>query len=155
MEDAFDNRSGFFIDYQVRFALLATLVTVGRVVGKRLSACGFGLQDCPNLLAGIPRVPLVEEIFEGRKLVSIQIIRVKSVVDGDISDAKTGEQHLRILADLDVISTETGQIFRDDDANLACVSQTEKLLKAGAVEADARISVVGNDFDVGKSLSTT
>ena len=133
------HRRGFLVNKEMTF--LSTVgvaaVTIWDRCSKAFTALGFCFEYSADFLACVAGIPLVEQILERRKLVVIAEQRVIVIVDGDIPDAVSREDKLGIVADLDIVSAESGQVFGDNDSDLARFNQLVHLLKAWTVKANA------------------
>ena len=97
-KDATNDCGGFFIHYQLFFVVFILSVAIGRSGSDSFPALRFSPQNGPNLAAGVPNIPFVEQIFEGHQLVALAAVRVYIVVDGDVADTEHGEA---LLTDMD------------------------------------------------------
>ena len=94
-----------------------------------------------NLLAGVLRIEVIEQIAEGRELV-ITPAAVYSIIDGDESHVMAGKDQFRVVAHLQVITPEAAHVLHDPGADLAFFHQAKTFLHTGTVEIRAGVSVV-------------
>ena len=85
-----------------------TAVTVWNGCPQALTSLSFRFENSANFLACITGVPFVEQILERCQLVIIAEQRVVIIVDSDIPDTISRKYELGVVADLDIISAETG-----------------------------------------------
>ena len=85
-----------------------------------LGTCVVGDSD---LLARISCVSFVEQILERSKLISFRVERVEVVVDGDIANTEAWEYQLGVLTDLDIVSAESREVFRNERCYLTLLHQ--------------------------------
>ena len=95
---------------------------------------------------------VLEKVLKRCKLVALIVERIEIVIDGDIPNLPAWEQHFGVLTDLDIVSTETGQVLGDQRCHLALLHHFKQTLEVWAVKADARISVIHEYLNVLKTV---
>ena len=73
------------VHQQRRVFRLALAVAVGSSRPYPDSPLCLGVHHIPHLAAAVPYMPLVEQIFEGHPFVTVFILSVHIVVDGDVA----------------------------------------------------------------------
>lgn len=86
---------------------------------------------------------VLEDVLERQEHIIGAVRAVHRVVDGDKAHAKGGEHALQIVAHVDVVAAEAGEIFDDHAADLARAKVGEHTIEGGAVEVRAGEAVVG------------
>ena len=116
-----------------------------------LPAFSFGLQNSPNLPAGVFCIKIVEQAsYRGEIVVSLG--RIHAVVDGNEANILHGEVHFQVLAHLQIIPSKAAQILDDDGSHLACFHQGQQLLHGGAIEAGTSEAVIDEELSVPKAV---
>ena len=116
------------------------------------AALGFCLDRRPDFFACVTGKPFVEQIFERSVLIAFAVKRIVIVIDSDIADIPSRKKDLGIIADLNIIAPETGEVFGNQSRDLTLLHQFQKPLKIRAVEADTGITVIHKNFDVFKAV---
>ena len=116
------------------------------------AALGFCLDRRPDFFACVTGKPFVEQIFERSVLIAFAVKRIVIVIDSDIADIPPRKKDLGIIADLNIIASETGEVFGNQSRDLTLLHQFQKPLKIRAVEADTGIAVIHKNFDVFKAV---
>ena len=83
-------------------------ISVWRYRAHTLATFGFSLDHGTYLLTGISCVPLVKKVLKRCKLIALAVKRIIIIVDGDIPNIPAWKEHLGVLANLDIVSAETG-----------------------------------------------
>ena len=107
-EDAAHHSGSLLVHDEFSLDLLILLVAIGCPCPQALPALGLGPLHRPDLPAGVPHEPLVEQIFEGHQVVALGVFRVHIVVDGDIADAELREPLLDIEAGVQLVTAQSG-----------------------------------------------
>ena len=95
---------------------------------------------------------VLEQIFERSVLIAFAVKRIVIVIDSDIADIPPRKKDLGIIADLNIIASETGEVFGNQSRDLTLLHQFQKPLKIRAVEADTGITVIHKNFNVFKAV---
>ena len=101
----------------------------------------LGVQRSLYLLAGLAGMHLVQNAQE-RSQLAFAIQRVHIVVDGNVAHTLAGEVEVRVLAGHDVVTSESGQILRDDAVDLAILNVVDHPLESWTVKVRARPAIV-------------
>ena len=122
VKDALDNRRGFLVLNPLVLVVRVAAVAVGRLT-EVLAAGAALMQADTDFLRGIARIPLVEQVADRRKALSVPALAVHAVVDGNEPHIVAGEDDVGVLAyrtEQDEDSEETGEdVTRDDSWNYA------------------------------------
>ena len=117
------------------------LVAVGRK-GRNVSAIPhFGGKSRADLLGCIPRIHLIDDVFEGGN-VRIRAVGIVAVIDGDVAHALGGKIDLRILPCCNVVASQAGKVFGDDQIDLFGFDVPDHPLEIRAVKIRAAPAVV-------------
>ena len=103
-KNATHHSGGLLVHDELALGILVLLVAVGRPCSKTLPALSLGPLYRPDLPAGVPHEPLVEQVFEGHQVVALGVFRVHIVVDGDVADAELREPLLDVEAGVQLIT---------------------------------------------------
>ena len=105
--------------------------------------------DCRlHLFADVFRVPFVHYVSERREVVIRLYFAVHVVVDRDKLHVVFRENNFRIVADFEIVSTETGHILDDHSFNKPCFDSFHHSLKIRSIKVCSRISVVHINLNV-------
>lgn len=118
---------------------------------ETLAAHTLCLEHGADFLARVFRVPFVYDVAERSKIV-VLAFAVYTVIDGDKPYIKFRKADFGIHAHLKVVAPETGHILDNDHAYKAVFDIGKHFLKAGAVEARTRITIVFIDFILGNIM---
>ena len=94
-----------------------------------------------DLSADVSGVHLVHDVAERSELV-FSVVAVHAIVDGNEANVVIGEVRIRVIADLQIVAPEAAHILHDDGGDIAHFNVLQQLLKAGAVEIRAGVSVI-------------
>lgn len=72
----------------------------------------------------------LEQILKRHQLVALAAVGIHIIVDGNVADAEHWKPFLDIQPGMELVTTQPGQVFRDDDANLAVFHVGHHLLEA-------------------------
>ena len=140
-KDALDHLAGLPIHYKMIFVHRIFLVAVRRK-GRNVSAIPhLGGKSRADLLGCIPRIHLIDDVFEGGN-VRIRAVGIVAVMDGDVAYALGGEIDLRILPCRNVVASQAGKVFGDDHIDLLCFDVPDHPLEIRAVKVCAAPAVV-------------
>ena len=124
------------------FVLRVFLVAIDGAVGGGLA--GFTLDTDGGFLlaAQVAQIPLVHDVEEGGKLITVLVIAVHAVGDGDKVDAVLSEKHLCVKAGLQIVTPRPAHILDDHMGNLACFNVCNELFPCRTFEIAAAPAVV-------------
>ena len=111
-------------------------------------------QIAADLDGNIAAVRVVDEVFEGNdKAVTGAVCRktIVMIVDGNKTNAFSRKQLLNVLSGVDILTTETRQIFYDNAVDLAAFHGLHHLLEVWPVKICSGVAIVyilGNQFNV-------
>ena len=102
----------------------------------------IGLQQVGrmNLFAHILAVHLVQQALEGHDFVLL--LCVDAVVEGDVANAPPGKVFLRQFARFDVVSSQPGIVFGNDEVDAPGLNVPNHALKLRPVLIQARVAIV-------------
>ena len=105
IKDALDNRRGFLVQNPLVLVVWVAAVAVGRLA--EVFAAGAALMQADtDFLGGIARIPLVEQVADRGKALSVPALAVHAVVDGNEPHIVAGEDDVGVLAYSQVITTK-------------------------------------------------
>ena len=110
-------------------------VAVGRLGTQWFAGLALCLKHRTDFLACVLGVPFVDDIKERGKITVLLVCTVHAVVDGYESDICTGQNHLSVVAYLEVVSAQSTHILNDNCSDLTFVHQGHKPLPIGAVKS--------------------
>ena len=151
-ENTAHHGGGLLVHHQLLAVLLVLAVTVGRSGAQPLPALRLGPLHRPDLPAGVPNKPLVEQVLEGHQLCALAPVGIHIVVDGDVTDAEHGEAFLDVQPRVELVASQPGQVLGDDGADLPVFHIRHHLLEAGAVEAAPGIAIIHIKAGVGEAV---
>lgn len=105
VKDALDNRRGFLVNDPMVFIGWVSAVAVGRLA-QMLAAGAALMQADTDFLGGIAWIPLVEQVADRGKALSVPALAVHAVVDGNEPHIVAGEDDVGVLAYSQVITTK-------------------------------------------------
>ena len=105
VKDALDNRRGFLVQNPLVLVVRVAAVAVGRLA-EMLAAGAALMQADTDFLGGIARIPLVEQVADRGKALSVPALAVHAVVDGNEPHIVAGEDDVGVLAYSQVITTK-------------------------------------------------
>ena len=112
-------------------------------------AAGAALtQTSADFLGGIPWIPLVEQVADRGKALSVPALAVHAVVDGNEPHIVAGEDDVGVLAYGQIVTTEAAEVFAEPAAHQSLLYQFKALLYARALKVRAGIAVVNQHFQV-------
>lgn len=141
-ENPANNLGGLIIHHQLFAVVFVLSVAVGRPGSKPFPSFRFCLENGPNLAAGVPNILFVEQIFERHQFVALAAVGIHIVVDGDVADTEHGEAFLDVQPCVQLVTAQAGQVFRDDDPNLAILHVGHHLLETGPLKIGPGIAIV-------------
>lgn len=150
-EDTLYDLGGLRIDQQ-RLVFRIHLIAIRNRTAHSLAVFHAVAEDGLDLLAGIPRVPLVHDIQERRELVFSRIIAVDVIIDGNESDTLVREKDLGIETDLKVVPSDSRHILDAYCRHVPRLDFIQQSLKARAIEIRAGVSVIREMTDILESL---
>ena len=106
IEDVPHHGSRHWIDLKNVLVRFAFPVTEGRIAANILAALEGGQFHRLDLAAGVPRVKVIHHIFQNDQHFVVLAERINTVIQSDETAAEGWEHKVRVLARLDVISTE-------------------------------------------------
>ena len=110
VEDTLHHLCRFFVYNPFLFVLRVFYVPIGRIAGDMLPGFAPHLNHCPDFLAGILGVVVVEYIFEHRKII-FPFGAVHIVVDGDKADVIGREDEILQSPHVGILPAQPGQVF--------------------------------------------
>ena len=122
-------------------------VAIGRLA-QMLSAGAFLTEYDTDFLAGVPWIPLVEQITNCGKAVTVSPFTVHTIVDGDKAHIIAGENNVCVLSNSQVITAKSAEILDQPAANKPFLDQCEAFLHAGTVKIGSCITIVHQNFQV-------
>ena len=105
VKDALDNRRGILVQNPLVLVVWVAAVAVGRLA-EMLAAGAALMQADTDFLGGIARIPLVEQVADRSKALSVPALAVHAVVDGNEPHIVAGEDDVGVLAYSQVITTK-------------------------------------------------
>ena len=142
VEDAPHHCGGLLIHYQLLSVLRVLAAAIGRSGPQPLPTLRLGPEHCPHLTAGVPDIPLVEQVLEGHQFIALTAVGVHIVVDGDVADTKHREPFFDVKTGMQLVPPKAGEIFGDDDPDLAVFHVGDHLLEARSLEAGPGIAII-------------
>ena len=120
---------------------------------ETFTALGFALKCGSDLVTCGLGVPFVEDINDAKLLLILAVKAVIIIVDGDKPNIIFGKRQLDISSGFNIISAETGQIFYDNDTDLAIFYVCHHAFKAGTVEIRTAEAIINIEFRVAEALA--
>ena len=151
-EDAAHHCGSLLVHNELALGILILFVAVGCPCPQALPALSLGPLYRPDLPAGVPHEPLVEQVFEGHQVVALGVFRVHIVVDGDVADAELREPLLDVQPCVQLVSPQTAEILGDDDPDFPVLHVRHHALEIRPVETGPGVSVIHIELDVGKAV---
>ena len=143
LKDASHHGSRFLVNQPVVFILWVFLIAIDGAVGGGLAGFPFDANGRFLLAAQVAQIPLVHDIEEGRKFVAVLVVAVHAVGDSHKVDAMLSEEHLRVKACLQVITTGPTHVLDDHMSNLSGLDVRHQLLPCRTLEIAAAPAVIG------------
>ena len=109
---------------------------------RPLTLRGFQLIDRTDFLAGLRRIPLVENTVKWQHFHSFAGCGIDVFLYGDKGNAKGRIDHLRQPAHLDLLSSKTGYILYDDRPDLSVLRHSLHPLKIRSLKSRPGNSIV-------------
>ena len=150
VEDPADHLGGHGVDFQLVVVVGGFAVAVGGEGPDKLALLLLGPDRAPDLLGDVPGVLLVEHVLEGEQQVVGALGAVDVVADGDEPDPVVREPALQVVAGVDVVPAEPGQVLHQDAVDAAGLNIPDHPLEAGAVKVGAGAAVVHVDPGAGQ-----
>lgn len=154
-EDFPDNLGCGLIDQPLFLILRVTDIAEGDIEIGTEPVGRFHRPHGPHLLAGLRCIPFIENVVEGHHLRAGPGQRVHVFLDGDELYAQRGIDHLKIIADLQIVSSKSGEVFHDDRRDLSCLNQFLHLLEAGALKGRPTYAVIIKELRMQIAVSTS
>ena len=136
-----DNGSRFLINQQMVFVLRVFPIPKGGKAAGKLAFLRFQQIRGMNLLGNVLAVHLVEDVLERRNVVVVPH-GVDTVIHGDIPHAVAGKEIFNQEAGLQVIPTQSGQVFRDHKVYLPALDGFQHPFQVGALHVQPRVAIV-------------
>ena len=114
--------------------LRAFQIADGSVAANIFPTLEGRLLDSPDLVAGIPSVQVVHDIFQNDQHLVILVNSVHSVIQGNEAAAEAGKYNIRIFSAFDVVPPQTGEVLTQHQVNLPRCGVRDHLIEPGAVE---------------------
>ena len=153
MEDADDDILGIGIWNDVSGVIGILDIAVRCICRKAFTALGFALKCGSDLVACGLGVPFVEDVNDAKLLLILAVKAIVVIVDGDKANIIFGKCQLDIPSGLNIISTETGQVFYDNDTDLAIFHVCHHIFKAGTVEIRTAEAIINIEFSVAEAFA--
>ena len=116
--------------------------TTSQELAEMLAAGAALMQADTDFLGGIARIPLVEQVADRGKALSVPALAVHAVVDGNEPHTECGEHTLKIVPHIDVVTAEAGKILDDNAIDFSCLKVGKHSLEGWAVKICAGITVI-------------
>lgn len=147
LKDSADDSCGIRINDRSTHLIIALNITVWAIGSHHLACLCISGDNSPDLLGSVCSVPFVEHITDRHHIhiCTIGIERINSVVQCDETDIVHRKNIVRVLTYLNVISSETGEVFADDKIDPAVFRIVKHSLHTRSVErcsADTVINVL-------------
>ena len=149
-EDPPHHSGGLLVHHQFAPVAFVFPVAVGGPCPQTLPAPRLGPLHCPDLPAGVPHEPFVEQVLEGHQLAALGVLRVHIVVGGDAAHPELGEPLFDVKPGVQLVAAQPRQVLGDDDSALPVLHVGHHTLEAWAVEAGSRVSVIHIKLWVGE-----
>ena len=151
-EDAAHHSGGLLVHAEFAFSIFILFIAVRRPRPQTLPALGLRPLHRPDLPAGVPHEPLVEQVLKGHQVVALGILRVHVVIDGDVAHPKLWEPFLDVETGMQLVAAQTAEIFGDDDPDLPILHVSHHALEVRPVEVSPGVSVIHIELWVGKAM---
>ena len=151
VKDALDYWGGILVNDPMVFIGRVSAITIGRF-SQMLSAGAFLPEYDSDFFAGVPWIPLVEQITDSGKTIAVAPFTVHTIIDGDKAHIVAGENDVRVLPNGQVISAKSTKILDQPATDKPLLNQCKAFLHAGAVKIGSRISVIHQNFQVGVAM---
>ena len=136
-EDTPHHGGSFVVDQPVVFVLRVFLIAVDGIVGRGLSGLALHLIRHRNLARLVTQVPLRHDIEKRCELSRAAVVAVYVVGDSDEVDAMLTEEHFRIKAGLQIITTDTAHVLYKNSGNPAGLNIRDQPLPVRAIKIAA------------------
>ena len=143
LEDAPHHGSRFLVDQPVVFVRRGFLIAIDGTVGGGLAVFPFDANGGFLLAAQVAQIPLVHNIEKRRKFVAVLVVAVHAVGDSHKVDTVLPEEHLRVKACLQIITTCPTHVLDDHMSYLSGLNVCHQLLPCGTVKIAAAPAVIG------------
>ena len=137
-----DNLCGRLVHDKGLLIARFSLVAIGNGAAAPQPFLHSGLEYRLDFVAGVLCVPLVHDVQKRSEVIVLRGGAVHIVVDSYETNALLREKNLRVIADLQVISAKTAEVFYNQDFHMTCFDFFQQGGKAGTVEIRTRITVV-------------
>ena len=131
--DFIDHIGSLTVGYPMFAVIRVFHVSVRRISRQMFSGVPFDLHHSTDFLAGVFRIPLIDDIAEGSKLI-VALGAVHPIVYGDKVNIMLREHDLGIHTHLQIITAKTGHIFDDDPFDDPCLHIGDHLLETRSIE---------------------
>ena len=133
VKNTLDDFGSFLVHNPLLFVRWVFHIPVGRIGTEVFPGVSFGPHNSPNLLAGIARVEVVEQVAKRGKIV-VPFVAVHTVIDGDISNITFRKETLGIVAHFQVIPPHAGHIFDNNGLDFPRFCKAYHLIPTGSIE---------------------
>ena len=126
-------------------AISAFLVAIGTELALILAPPELHILGALVLDGQIPAIKLTDQILERHidaACVSVELIAVKIIVDGNEADTVQRENHFHKVPDLNAVAPEPGEVLHDDAVDLALPHMIQQVLDGWPLKIGPAISVV-------------
>ena len=137
-----DNRRCFGVNNKMSLVLRVTHQPQRRCPSAEFPLPGTGHAPRQNLFGNIPAIHVVQDVLKGRDVHFLTGQAVHTICDGDIPDIVPGEEDFNIASGFDIVSSQSGQVFRDHTTDFPCLNVSNHALERGAVEIAACVTVI-------------
>jgi len=116
-------------------------------------AAGAALtQAGTDFLGGVAGIPLVEQVTDCGKALSVPALAVHTIVDGNEPHIVAGEDDVGVLAYGQIVTTKAAEVFAEPATYQALLNEFKALLYTRTLEVRAGITVVHQHFQVCVSM---
>ena len=138
---------GVFVYNPAVFVLRVFEVPKRRIGGQRCAGHSLTFEHIPHLLAGILRVPLVEQVLHRNNLTDT-LGCVNIIHDGNIANAEIVEPFFQKLSYDKPISPQTRMVFDDQGPDKSLFCQFHDFCKRRSCKGRARPAIVNEHASV-------
>ena len=143
VKDTAHHGSALFINNKMMLIRRVALVAVGRICSHEFAVLRTGPLDCLDLLGGIPAVKFIKQVQKAHNIgTAIVAFRVNTVIQCNEAAAQRGKQIIRILTELDVVPSEAGQVFHQDEVNTFGFCVLNELFDRRMIEIRSGIAII-------------
>ena len=143
-EDALDHLCRFLIHDPFLRVVRIFDIAIRQKSGQRFPTLSLGLDDSPNLPAGISGIELVEPHANSGKVVvhTVLIKRIEIVVDCNVANVVLGKGDVNEHTRHRGVSPKARKVFRQHNGHMIRFDFIQHFLKAGTIKIRSAVSVV-------------